>query len=111
MYRHLAMCSKVGLNDQIDIPNRTCQIMDMNRPCIIIKVAPIVSEDAKLHEDHWDYHPFVQGFILTHLYTSKIFRISGEVKLPLSHKYMNKSSSTGAKNINMYELKYPELYL
>jgi hypothetical protein len=66
MCRQLAMSSKVGLNDQIDIPNRACQVMYVNRPGIFMKVAPIIPEDAKLHKDHRDEHPFVKSFIFTH---------------------------------------------
>jgi hypothetical protein len=42
--------------------------MSMDRPCIFRKIAPIIPEDAKLHEDHRDDHPFVEGFVLIHVY-------------------------------------------
>jgi len=68
MSRQLPMSSKVRLNDQVDIPSGACQIMYVDRPGVIRKVAPIIPEDAKLHEDHRDYHPFVEASIFIHFY-------------------------------------------
>src|SRR5688572_27161095 len=56
---HLAMSSKIGLNDQIDIPNCTCPVMYMHRPGVLRKISPIILVDPQLHNDHWDYHPYV----------------------------------------------------
>jgi hypothetical protein len=72
---HLTMRSKIGLNYQVDIPNGTCPVMYMDRPCIIRKIAPIIFQDAQLHDNHWEEHPFEEGFILIHLYAFKIFLI------------------------------------
>jgi hypothetical protein len=49
-----------GLYNQVKVPGRTCPVMDMNRPGIVSKIAPIIPENAELHNQHWNQHPKVQ---------------------------------------------------
>src|SRR5437870_3360493 len=60
------MRSEVWLNDKIQVPYRPGPVMNVNRPCILREVSPIIIEDSELHYDHWNKHPKVKRLVLIH---------------------------------------------
>ncbi len=60
------MSGQVGLQDKKKIPCSAGPVMNMNSPCIVGKIAPVIFKNPQLHEDHRDDHPFVKAFIFIH---------------------------------------------
>src|SRR5689334_21213155 len=89
------MRCKIRLNDKVDIPDRACPVMYMHRPCIISKITPVIFEDAELHEEHWDQHPFVKAFILLGVVHTGRFSQTQNIKHLMKNKLCSKERPNG----------------
>ena len=62
----LAVSDQIRLEYEKSVPGSSGPVVDVNGEGVLGEIAPVVHEDAQLHDDHRDDHPLPEVLIFAH---------------------------------------------